>query len=148
MLEVKNLSFSYGGCRILNNISLMAENGEFVSVLIAYRHWQNVFFRAERIDGFFRAGELGAVHIADHQHTTAGETVPEKRQGRRRRVQVCVYGYKGKAPLSEALPTVMQESSPIWAHNYLKNTKDRNQSLRDVRPWPQSARHRKIRLFS
>lgn len=33
MLEVKNLSFYYGSRRILNNVSLMAENGEFVSVL-------------------------------------------------------------------------------------------------------------------
>lgn len=33
MLEVKNLSFSYGGRRILNDVSMMAENGEFVSVL-------------------------------------------------------------------------------------------------------------------
>lgn len=33
MLEVKNLSYSYGNRRILNDVSLMAENGEFVSVL-------------------------------------------------------------------------------------------------------------------
>ena len=33
MLEVKNLSFSYGGRCILDNISLRAEKGQFVSVL-------------------------------------------------------------------------------------------------------------------
>ena len=33
MLEVKNLSFSYGGRLILNDVSLTAEAGEFVSIL-------------------------------------------------------------------------------------------------------------------
>ena len=33
MLEVKNLSFSYGGRRILQDVSLSAENGQFVSIL-------------------------------------------------------------------------------------------------------------------
>lgn len=33
MLEVKDLSFSYGGRRILDNVSLRAEKGQFVSVL-------------------------------------------------------------------------------------------------------------------
>ena len=33
MLEVKNLSFSYGGRRILQDVSLSAENGQIVSIL-------------------------------------------------------------------------------------------------------------------
>ena len=33
MLEVKNLSFFYGGQRILDNVNLRAEKGQFVSVL-------------------------------------------------------------------------------------------------------------------
>lgn len=33
MIEVNNLSFSYGGRRILQDVSLRAENGQFVSIL-------------------------------------------------------------------------------------------------------------------
>lgn len=45
MLEVKNLSFSYSGHLVLNNINLSAESGEFLSVLGANGAGKTTLFK-------------------------------------------------------------------------------------------------------